>query len=95
MWRRLFRPGDWVIYRKTKHTTSPGRRAQEVEPEVRGEMYTYKVDKFWTVASEVADGVVEVKTRRGKVHRVRANDPNLRRANLIERILYGNRFPTT
>ena len=39
------------------------------------------------------DGRLELKTRRGKRHIIAPDDPHLRRANLIERLLTGWRFP--
>jgi hypothetical protein len=89
-----FRPGDWVIYRKHKHSASPGPRAKEVAPEPRGEEYTYCVDKFWMVTSVDHRGVV-LTTRRGKRRVVDADDPNLRPARWWERILFRDRFPTS
>ena len=86
--------GDPVIFRKTKHTARPGRRAMRVSPEPLGEYYTYEVDKFWAVA-EIDDStkVVTVVTRGGKQHRVKLDDPRLRTPNWWEWIRYHSRFP--
>lgn len=85
-------PGDPVIFTVTKHGTRPGPRAKAIRPESRGEAYLYHVDKFWTV-TENRDGQVTLMTRRGKVHRVAAQDPHLHRANWWQRLIYRNRFP--
>lgn len=86
------RAGDWVIYRKTKFSTHPGPRAQNVLPAENGDEYAYTVDKFWIVADIRPDGSLLLKTRRGKEHSVRPNDPSLRKANWWERWRYRSRF---
>ena len=92
MLQRKFKKGDLVIYRKTKHSASPGPRAQKVEPAPHGEDYSYLVEKFWVVA-EADEETVLLRTRRGKEHRLSANNPNLRHARWWERWFYRNRFP--
>jgi hypothetical protein len=92
MFQRLFRNGDWVVYRRLKVTTSPGPRAQAVDASAHGDDYIYFVDKFWVVADVLADHKLLLKTRRGKTHVVDDNDSNLRRASLWERIRYRGRF---
>ena len=88
-----FRPGDRVVYRKTKHTPKPGPRAEQILPASSGETYSYVVDKFWIVDRICDDGDLLLRTRRGKTHKTRPDDPNLRHAGLITRLLYGRRFP--
>lgn len=92
MLRRILRPGDWVIYRKTKFSPSPGARAQDIHPAASGEDYAYCIDKFWVVLDVRPDGKILLGTRRGKQHVVEATSPNLRRPNLWERLVYRNRF---
>jgi hypothetical protein len=94
MLRRKFQPGDPVVYRKAKHSTCPGPRAESIDPAPRGEDYTYEVDKYWIVVEIREDKKVLLRTRRGKDHLVDANSPSLRRANWWERLLYRNRFPS-
>ncbi len=89
---RKFKPGDWVIYRKTKHSEHPGPRAENISPAPHGEGYSYTVDKFWIVREVRQDGSLLVLTRRGKQHVVKADDPCLRRANLLQRLIYRSRF---
>jgi hypothetical protein len=88
-----FRPGEWVIYRKHKHGASPGPRATDIEPEPKGEAYSYCVDKYWVVIAVDGNAVV-VGTRRGKQHVFEADDPNLRHARWWEKIVFRDRFPT-
>lgn len=88
-----FQQGEHVIYCVEKHTARPGRRAKYVRPEPRGEYYDYCVDKLWAVAEVYQDGAVRLVTRRGKSHVVRSDDPKLRRPNILERLVYRNRFP--
>jgi len=91
---RDFKPGEPVIYRKPKHSTHPGPRAELIDPAPRGEEYTYEVDKFWVVRDvRQEDGRVVVCTRRGKTHEVPLSDMRLRHANVWERFIYRNRFP--
>jgi len=84
--------GEWVIYRKAKHSPSPGPRAQEVTPSPHGEFYSYVVDKFWVVERVLDEGQLQLRTRRGKQHLVSADDPNLRRARWWERWVFRRRF---
>lgn len=90
-----FRPGDWVIYRKTKHSDHPGPRAHRIAPAAHGDEYTYVVDKFWVVAEVQQNGNLVIKTRRGKTHTVSPADSSLRKANWWERLWYRERFPET
>lgn len=90
--RNGIQTGDWVIYRKTKFSTHPGPRAQNVLPAEHGDEYAYTVDKFWIVAEVRNDGSLLLKTRRGKEHVVPPGDLNLRKANLWERWRYRDRF---
>jgi hypothetical protein len=92
MYANHYRPGDWVIFRKRKHSASPGPRAREITPEPNGEQYSYCVDKFWGVAASESGHVILV-TRRGKQHTVNCNDPNLRPARWWEKLIYRSRFP--
>ncbi|MCH5376605.1 MAG: hypothetical protein JJ992_21760 [Planctomycetes bacterium] len=90
---RQFSPGEPVIYRKFKYGASPGPRASQIAPDPRGELYAYHVDKFWIVEEQPDETMLIVLTRRGKRHRVRVDDPNLRRPNWWERWCYAARFP--
>ncbi|MGF1579052.1 MAG: hypothetical protein ACFCD0_06780 [Gemmataceae bacterium] len=90
---KTYRTGDFVIYRKLKHSVHPCERARNIEPAPRGDYYTYEVDKFWTVMDFTEDGKLVVLTRRGKSHIISPDDPNIRRAAWWERFLYANRFP--
>jgi hypothetical protein len=87
-----FSPNDWVVYTREKHSLSPGRRAKNISPAPRGEMYSYEVDKYWVVR-QVQDGVVVLETRRGKQHSLPASDSRLRKANLWEKLFFARRFP--
>lgn len=93
MFSQNFQPGDWVIFRKLKYSTSPGRRAVNIQPSSRGEQYAYSVDKFWLVEETRQDGTLVLRTRRGKKRLVAGSDPNLRRAGMLDRLFHGTRFP--
>ncbi|MBY0586621.1 hypothetical protein K2X85_05560 [bacterium] len=88
-----YRVGDAVVFRIIKCSNHPGPRAARISPEPHGEQYQYEVDKYWTVADVQQDGSIVLQTRRGKRHTVLANNPRLRRASLLERIIYKSRFP--
>lgn len=89
----MFKTGDCVVYRVSKHTPHPGPRARDVRPEPEGEYYSYEVDKYWVVADVLSDGKLVLRTRQGKEHVVDPNDPKLRRANWRQRVLHRKRFP--
>lgn len=88
-----FRVGDYIVYHKPKSSVCPGPRAKQVFPLAHGEMYHYVVDKFWTVSSVNEDGTIEVVTRTGKRHILKANDQNIRKAHPLQQMLYRKRFP--
>lgn len=87
-----FQPGDWVVYHKTKWSTDPGPRAQNVQPASGGDQYVYNVDKYWVVSEVRPDGSLVLITRRGKQHVLDSDLPSLRKANWIERFRYRSRF---
>ncbi len=92
MFDRTWKPGDWVIYRMTKHGVAPGRRAHHVSASRKGESYNYLVDKFWVVDKVEPNGDLQIRTPGGKVRIISADDPNLRRARWWHRLQWGNRF---
>ena len=86
-----FRPGDWVIYKMQKASSSPGPRAKATTASLKGENYTYIVDKFWVVETIERDEVV-LRTRKGKQHRIKKNDPRMRRPSWLQKLMYTSRF---
>ena len=92
---KRLKPGDWVIYRKQKYSTSPGPRAKDVAAAPHGESYAYLVDKLWVVKQLLDDDQVLLVTRTGKQHRISLSDPNVRPANWWERWIYRERFRET
>ena len=92
---RPIKPGDWVVYRKQKRSTSPGPRAKKVAAAKRGETYSYFVDKFWIAKEVLEDKQVLLVTRTGKQHTVPLDDENLRLAHWWERWIYRQRFTET
>jgi len=87
-----FKSGDWIIYRKTKHSLEPGPRAENVSPSTNGDLHTYTVDKFWIVVDVNEDGSLMVETRRGKQHIIAPETPCLRKPNWFERLRHRSRF---
>jgi len=88
-----FQPGDPVIYMRSKQSSRPGPRARLVSPTGTGDSYNYVVDKYWRVQQILDDGDLLLVTRRGKLHRISASDPMLRKPGLILRLLMAARFP--
>ena len=86
--------GNYVVYRKTKHSRHPGPRARDIHPAEHGEDYNYTVDKYWVVVDIGGDNII-CKTRTGKEVNVHIGDPNLRKAHILERIFKHHRFPYT
>ena len=87
-------PGDFLIYRKPKVSAHPGPRARNVQAAENGDDYQYEVDKFWTVADVLDDGRLVAVTRTGKQVYLTPEDERVRKAGLLERMRYRNRFPT-
>jgi hypothetical protein len=90
---RTYKTGDLVIYRKPKHSSRPGPRAEEISPAAKGETYDYVVDKFWIVADVTEDDRLLLRTRKGKERLVEADDPRLRRPTWWERLVFAGKFP--
>ena len=88
----MYQPGDRVVYVAEKHSPHPGPRAEAVQPETKGEGYSYRVKKFWVVL-EVRSEVLVVRTRRGKQRSIATSDPRLRPARWWEKLLLASRFP--
>jgi hypothetical protein len=91
--RRMYKPGDRVVFTAAKHSAHPGPRAELVQPEPNGEGYSYNVKKYWLVVGTRPDGRLTVVTRRGKERLVLAADPRLRPARWWETFFFGARFP--
>ena len=85
-------PGDWAVYRKSKQSSNPGKRAARVTANTKGETYNYVVDKFWVVESILPGGRLVLRTAGGKAHTIQSDDPNLRRPSLIQRFFWRERF---
>jgi len=85
--------GDPIVYHKQKVSTHPGARARQIHPAENGDYYYYLVNKYWTVAGVLDDGRIVARTRTNKRHYLSPDDPNLRKARLIERLRHGRRFP--
>jgi len=94
LFRDDFEPGDFLIYRKSKASPRPGPRARNIQAAENGDDYYYEVDKFWTLSGVLDDGRLVAQTRRGKQVCLAPTDERLRRAGLIERIRYRQRFPS-
>lgn len=86
------KPGDVVVFSKTKWGRRPGPRAREVAPLAAGDGYSYTVDKFWIVLDVHEDGSLDLLTPGGKVRQLDLHDKTLRFPTLIERLRYRGRI---
>jgi len=91
---RGFQVEDRIVYHKTKNSLHPGQNARLIAPATNGDGYSYCVDKYWVVVSVFPDGTLLAKTRRGKHHRLKPDDPSLRHATILEAFLNRSRFPS-
>ncbi len=89
----FIRIGDRIVYRKQKASTHPAPAAQGIRAAERGDLYYYIVNKYWTVEDILTDGRIVARTRTNKLHRLTADDPNLHKAGLLERLRHRARFP--
>ncbi len=90
-----FQVGALVVYRRTEISAQPAPNARQIAPTPSGEGYSYCVDKYWQVKQINADGTLLVRTRGGGEHTVRADDPNLRHASFVERLMLARTFEPT
>jgi len=94
IFQRPLRPGAPIVYRVQETSTCPSPDAIDVHPSEHGEFYDYLAQKYWRVEEVLEDGSILALTPLMEHQYVRPNDPNLRRANLIERVRYAARFPS-
>ena len=86
-------PGAPIVYRMIERSTRPAPQGCDIRPAKRGELYHYLITKYWRVEKVLRDGSVVAITPLMEHHVLRSDDPNLRKANLLERLRYGGRFP--
>lgn len=92
--RARLQPGVPIVYRMAESSTRPpGPEARDVRPAERGDFYYYLIKKYWRVEQVLADGRIVAVTPLMEHHVLRRDDPNLRKANLLEQLRHGARFP--
>ena len=91
---RRLRAGAPIVYRVQETSTCPSPDALYVYPSKRGESYDYLANKYWRVEKVFEDGSILALTPLMEHQYLKRNDPNLRKANLIERLRYAARFPS-
>jgi hypothetical protein len=94
MFRRRLRPGAPIVYRVQETSTCPSPDALDVYPSEHGESYDYLAKKYWRVEEVLEDGSIVALTPLMEHRHLRRDDPNLRKANLIERLRHAARFPS-
>lgn len=93
IFRGKFHTGAPIVYRVVETSTCPGPEARDIHPAERGELYYYLTHKYWRVEQVRQDGWIVALTPLMEHHYLRRDDPNLRKANLFERLRYAARFP--
>ncbi len=92
-WRRQLEVGVPIIYRVVEASNHPGPEAREIHPSAQGELYYYLTMKYWRVEQILEDGWIVALTPLMEHQYLRRDDPNLRRASLVERLRFAARFP--
>jgi hypothetical protein len=91
--RRRLRAGAPIVYRMTETSTCPGHDAYDVQPSAHGEFYYYLTNKYWRVEEVRQDGWIVARSPLMEQHYLRGDDPNLRKASVLERLRHATRFP--
>jgi len=86
-------PGVPIVYRMIESSTRPVARARDIHPAGHGDLYCHLITKYWRVEKVLQDGWVVAITPLMEHVYLRREDPGLRKANLLERLRYGARFP--
>ncbi len=93
-WRRRLQPGVPIVYQMAETSSRPpGPGASNLRPAKRGDLYYCLIKKYWRVEQVLQDGRIVAVTPLMEHHLLRRDDPNLRRASLLERLRHGARFP--
>jgi hypothetical protein len=93
--RRAFRIGAPVVYRQEEVATCPASNAYDVHPAERGEYYYYSIINYLRVAEILGDGRIIAVARNNERLCFWPDDSSLRKARLIERLIYHLRFPNS
>jgi hypothetical protein len=88
-----FAPGVPIIYRMQAMSDQPVHDGGEVYPSEKGESYYYVRNKYWRVEKVLQNGWIVARSPFMEEHYLRGDDPNLRKASLIERLRFASRFP--
>ncbi|MEO5717704.1 MAG: hypothetical protein ABIR29_03935 [Chthoniobacterales bacterium] len=86
-------PGAPIVYRVMEASACPARDAEDVHPAERGEFYSYLTNNYWRVEEILPDGWIVARTPLMERQYLRLDDPNLRKASLLERFRHSARFP--
>ena len=89
-WKK-FQPGLPIVYRLTETPTCGTRAAREIHP--AGRVYDHGTHKYWLVEEVRADGLIVARSALMEQYFLQPDDPNLRKATLLERLRHGARFP--
>jgi len=90
--RPAFRIGAPIVYRQEEVALHPAPDAQDIRPAERGEHYYYAIINYLRVAEVLGDGRIIAVAQNNKRWCFWPNDSALRKAGLIERLIYRLRF---
>ena len=91
--RPAFGIGAPVVYSRQEISTRPGSDAHDIRPSERGEFYYCSLINYLRVTQVMSDGRIVAVGRDNKHVCLSPNDPDLRKARMMERLLYRRRFP--
>lgn len=85
--------GASIVHVERGVSTHPVPNAHDIRPSERGEFYYYKLINHLRVLQVLDDGQIVAVNRDRKWFCLSPNDSQVRKAGLIERLLYRRRFP--
>ncbi|HEY1583531.1 MAG TPA: hypothetical protein VGF73_10580 [Chthoniobacterales bacterium] len=88
---RRLQPGTPIVYRVLESSRRPGRHAYQIASAAHGD--SYLTNRYWRVEEVRPDGSIVARTPLMEQQILRPDDPNLRRANFLDRLRYAARFP--
>jgi len=93
--RSAFRIGAPIVYRQEEVGLRPALDAHDIRPAERGEHYYYAIINYLRVAEVLGDGRIIAVAPNNQRWCFWPNDSSLRKARLLERLVYRLRFPNS
>lgn len=92
MSQTFFRTGELVAFRRTEFATQPAPGARDIAPTPNGDGYSYFVTQYYCVVANRPGNKLVLRSRHGHEHELSADDPNLRKTNLLEKLFVSRQF---